>query len=135
VTKLEILWEWLKTCELIEGWLYFNAVRLEENNVSLSMIGNNTIQDYISGSSERELVFSIDFMQLHDLEQSDTNLKSTEEVIGLADWIESAILPDFGESCVVEKVEILEEIPSVLIDQDLNLCKYQFQARVLYLQL
>jgi len=74
-------------------------------------------------------------MQLHDLEQSDTNLKSTEEVIGLADWIESAILPDFGESCVVEKVEILEEIPSVLIDQDLNLCKYQFQARVLYLQL
>lgn len=135
MTKLEILWEWLKTCELIDGWLYFNAVRLEENNVSLGMIGNNTIQDYISGTSERELVFFIDFMQLHDLEQSYTNLKSTEEVIGLADWIESADLPDFGESCVVDKVEILEEIPSVLIDQDLNLCKYQFQARVLYLQL
>lgn len=136
MTKLETLYEWLGTCEIIADWLYFNAVRMEQNNVSLNPISDNVITPYASGASENELVFAIDFIKLYDLEQSDTNIDSMESVLGLAEWISTeTTLPDFGDGFITNKVEILEEVPSILVDQDSNLCKYQFQARVSYTKL
>ena len=63
MTKLETLYEWLGTCEIVADWL-FNAVRMEQNNVSLNPISDNVITPYASGASENELVFAIDFIKL-----------------------------------------------------------------------
>lgn len=135
MSKYEIISEWLKTCDQITSWLYFNAILMEDNSVSINPISENKIVQYIDGSAEKELLFAIDFVQSYDTEMSETNLRSIEDTQAVIDWVKSqTTLPDFGTGCETESVEVLDEVPGTLIDQNINCCKYQYTCRVKFYQ-
>jgi hypothetical protein len=95
MSKYEVISEWLKACDQITNWLYFNAILMEENNVSITPISDGNVIEYINGSSERELLFAIDFVQAYDTETSSTNLRSIEDTLDVIEWVKTqTVLPD-----------------------------------------
>ena len=132
MSKYEVISNWIKTCTYIDQWLYFNAILMENNSISISPISENVIDDYISGSKLKELIFAIDFIQLYDTQMSETNMHSIEDTQQILDWVKSqTTLPDFGDGFETESVEVDDSVPGTLVDQDLNLCKYQFTCNFL----
>ena len=135
MSKYEVISNWIKTCTYIDQWLYFNAILMENNSISISPISENVIDDYISGSKLKELIFAIDFIQLYDTQMSETNMHSIEDTQQILDWVKSqTTLPDFGDGFETESVEVDDSVPGTLVDQDLNLCKYQFTCKVTFYQ-
>lgn len=133
MTKLEIMYNWMKACPSITNWLYFNAIRMEDNEVTLNTISDVKTAKYANGSSENDFVFEINFIQKYDTEQSNSNLRGMEETLEIADWIESqTVLPNFGANYEANGFEIDEHIPTQVIDQELGLCAYKFQVRFKY---
>lgn len=135
MSKYEVVSNWIKTCDRITTWLYFNAILMENNNISISPISENTVQDYIDGSKDKELLFAIDFVQLYDTEMSETNMHSIEDTQEILNWVKSqTTLPNFGVGFVTESVEVEDEVPGTLVDQNLGLCKYQFNCKIKFFQ-
>ena len=133
MSKYKVISDWMSTCDKITTWLYFNAILMENNQISINPISENKIEPYIDGSSLNELIFTIDFIQLYDTEQSNTNMHSIEDTQDIIDWVKSqTTLPDFGDGHETESVEVNDSVPGTLIDQDLNLCKYQFTCKVIF---
>ena len=133
MSKYKVISDWMSTCDKITTWLYFNAILMENNQISINPISENEIVTYIDGSSLNELIFTIDFIQLYDTEQSNTNMHSIEDTQDIIDWVKSqTTLPDFGDGHETESVEVNDSVPGTLIDQDLNLCKYQFTCKVIF---
>ena len=135
MSKYEVVSNWIKTCDKITTWLYCNAILMENNSVSVSFLSENTITPYINGSQEKEFLFTIDFVQAYDTYQSDTNMHSIEDTQAIIDWVKSqTTLPDFGTGFETYSVEIDEQVPGMLVDQDLSLCKYQFNCKINFFQ-
>ena len=135
MSKYEVVSNWIKTCDKITTWLYCNAILMENNSVSVSFLSENTVTPYIDGSQEKEFLFTIDFVQAYDTYQSDTNMHSIEDTQAIIDWIKSqTTLPDFGDGFETYSVEIDEQVPGILVDQDLSLCKYQFNCKIKFFQ-
>jgi hypothetical protein len=135
MSKYEVISEWLKTCDQITNWLYFNAILMEENNVSITPISGGNVIPYIDGSSERELLFAIDFVQAYDTETSTTNLRSIEDTLDVIEWVKTqTVLPDFGDGFETESIEVDDEVPGTLVDQDNHLCKYQYICKIKFFQ-
>ena len=133
MSKYKVISDWMSTCDKITTWLYFNAILMENNQISVNPISENEIVTYIDGSSLNEFIFTIDFIQLYDTEQSNTNMHSIEDTQDIIDWVKSqTTLPDFGDGHETESVEVNDSVPGTLIDQDLNLCKYQFTCKVIF---
>ena len=60
------------------------------------------------------------------------------DVSGSTSWDEwfktETTLPDFGTDKIVNSIEITQDIPDIVVDQDAGLCKYQIQGKVQFLQ-
>ena len=135
MSKYEVISNWIKTCTYIDQWLYFNAILMENNSISISPVSENTVTPYIDGSEDKEFLFIIDFVQSYDTEMSETNMHSIEDTQQIIDWVKSqTTLPDFGDGFKTESVEVDELVPGILVDQDLCLCKYQFNCRIKFFQ-
>ena len=135
MSKYEVVSNWIKTCDKITTWLYCNAILMENNSVSVSFLSENTVTSYINGSQEKEFLFTIDFVQAYDTYQSDTNMNSIEDTQAIIDWVKSqTTLPDFGTGFETYSIEIDEQVPGMLVDRDLSLCKYQFNCKINFFQ-
>lgn len=117
-------------------WLYFNANRMEAGSNSINSIpGTKTTSSYLDGSSENEIPFAIAFIRLYSAEMSDDNLVAIAEMQSIAEWINSqTTFPDFGTDKIVHSIDLTQDIPDILVDQDLGLCKYQITGNINYLQ-
>ena len=131
--------EWLvNNYTPIGGWLYFNATPMIIGTVAMNSVsGDKTVKKYIDGSKQNELIFAIDMVTAHDAQgTSDTNMLALQEVENFSTWldnIKSSNFPDFGDYKKVQKVEVLTSVPSLLINNEQMLAKYQFQARIIYI--
>lgn len=131
--------EWLvNNYTPISGWLYFNATPMIIGTVAMNSVsGDKTVKKYIDGSKQNELIFAIDMVTAHDAQgTSDTNMLALQEVENFSTWldnIKSSNFPDFGDYKKVQKVEVLTSVPSLLINSEQMLAKYQFQARIIYI--
>lgn len=132
------LTDWIKTnyMALNSDWLYFNAIRMDIGSNSVNSVsGNMVTQKYTDGSTENELTFAIALIRLYSAEQSDDNVNAINEVSNLVEWFKTeTTLPDFGTDKVVNSIEITQNIPDIVVDQDAGLCKYQIQGKVQFLQ-
>ena len=132
------LTDWIKTnyTALSSDWLYFNAIRMDIGSNSVNSVSGSTITEkYMDGSTENELAFAIALVRLYSAEMSDDNVNAINEVSNLVEWFKAeATLPDFGTDKVVNSIEITQDIPDIVIDQDAGLCKYQIQGKVQFLQ-
>jgi hypothetical protein len=128
--------DWLKITCPFSDWVYFNAIRMEVGtNSTYSISGTTVLEKYIDGSTNNELVFGISLIRLYSSEMSDDNLTAMNEINLIVEAInEATTLPILDSNYIVDRVEIVQDIPSVNIDQDANICEYQIQAKINYLK-
>ena len=85
---------------------------------------------------KKELAFAIDMITSYDNSgTSDVNMEALDEVQNFSEWIDSQSIdsgPDFGEKCTIEKIEVLTNAPTLLVDTTNQLSKYQFQVKITY---
>lgn len=132
----EKLIDWLKIeCSFID-WVYFNAIRQEVGTNSVySVSGTTVLEKYNDGSTKNELVFGISLVRLYSSEMSNDNLTAIAECDSIVEAInEATTLPTLDSNYIVDSVEIVQDIPSVNIDQNANVCEYQVQAKINYIK-
>ena len=130
--------EWLLNYTPLNNWIYFNATPVITGTVAMNMVaGDRVTKEYIDGTKQKQCVFAIDMISEYDGSgTSDVNMDALAEVESFMDWLEiqnkASNFPDFGEKCITENVEVLTNVPQLLINEQSQLAKYQFQARVNY---
>ena len=136
--KYECLSNWLNNYPVIYNWLHFNASKMEAENVSLNSVsGERKLEEYIDDSYKAELYFALVLVKPFDFETSETNMQAMLEIVNFMDWVdnkENIDLLSFGSDVIVDKVDVLQSSPNMVIDTEQSLAKYQFQAKVTYIQ-
>ena len=132
------LTDWIKSNydAISSDWLYFNAIRMDIGSNSVNSIsGAMVTEKYTNGATENELPFAIALIRVYSAEMSDDNVNAINEVNNFVEWIKTeTTLPDFGSDKVVNSIEITQDLPDIVVDQDAGLCKYQIQGKVQFLQ-
>lgn len=131
--------EWLATTyQPLNEWLYFNATPMIVGTVAMNSVsGDRVYKRFVDGSVQRRVIFAIDMvLSYDDAGTSDVNMNAINEVNKFSEWIEEQLslqnVPDFGNNRTIESIEVLTNVPSLLIDNTNGLAKYQFQARIEY---
>lgn len=131
--------EWLATTyQPLNEWLYFNATPMIVGTVAMNSVsGDRVYKKFVDGSVQRRVIFAIDMvLSYDDAGTSDVNMNAINEVNKFSEWIEEQLslqnVPDFGKNRTIESIEVLTNVPSLLIDNTNGLAKYQFQARIEY---
>lgn len=131
--------EWLATTyKPLNEWLYFNATPMIVGTVAMNSVsGDRVYKRFVDGSVQRRVIFAIDMvLSYDDAGTSDVNMNAINEVNKFSEWIEEQLslqnVPNFGNNKTIESIEVLTNVPSLLIDNTNGLAKYQFQARIEY---
>ena len=130
--------DWLLNYTPLNNWIYFNATPVITGTVAMNMVaGDRVTKEYIDGTKQKQCVFAIDMISEYDGSgTSDVNMDALAEVESFMNWLEiqnkESNFPNFGEKCITENVEVLTNVPQLLINEQSQLAKYQFQARVNY---
>ena len=131
--------EWLATTyQPLNEWLYFNATPMIVGTVAMNSVsGDRVYKRFVDGSVQRRVIFAIDMvLSYDDVGTSDVNMNAINEVNKFSEWIEEQLslqnVPNFGKNRTIESIEVLTNVPSLLIDNTNGLAKYQFQARIEY---
>lgn len=131
--------EWLATTyKPLNEWLYFNATPMIVGTVAMNSVsGDRVYKRFVDGSVQRRVIFAIDMvLSYDDAGTSDVNMNAINEVNKFSEWIEEQLslqnVPNFGKNRTIESIEVLTNVPSLLIDNTNGLAKYQFQARIEY---
>lgn len=131
--------EWLATTyQPLNEWLYFNATPMIVGTVAMNSVsGDRVYKRFVDGSVQRRVIFAIDMvLSYDDAGTSDVNMNAINEVNKFSEWIEEQLslqnVPNFGKNRTIESIEVLTNVPSLLVDNTNGLAKYQFQARIEY---
>lgn len=119
------------------SWLYFNATPTVVGTTAMnSVAGNRVTKRFIDGTKQHELLFGIDMITQYDNQgTSDINMQAMDEVNKFVEWLNTLSVdnyPDFGENNTILRIEVLTNVPNLLIDSTQQLAKYQFQTRITY---
>lgn len=131
--------EWLKdNYTPLNNWIYFNATPEIVGAVAMNSVpGDNIRRRFIDGTKEREVLFAIDMIDNYDATgTSDINMTALDEVNNFIEWLDTQKkeknYPDFGEFTDITEMEVLTNTPSLLVNTQTMLSKYQFQCRIIY---
>ena len=129
---------WLKLYKPLNNWIYFNATPDIDGTVAMnSVAGDRVIKRFVDGSKQKEVLFAIDMISLYDnTGTSDINMKNLDEVDNFIEWLElqdkEKNYPTFNDYTIIDKLEVLNSTPTILINTQDMLSKYQFQVRISY---
>lgn len=130
--------DWLKSYKPLNNWIYFNATPDINGTVAMnSVAGDGVIKRFVDGSKQKEVLFAIDMISLYDnTGTSDINMKNLDEVDNFIEWLElqdkEKNYPTFNDYTIINKLEVLNSTPTILINTQDMLSKYQFQVRISY---
>ena len=138
INKYNAITEWLSTYPSIYEWVYFNASQMVPNNTSVNSVSSERkIEQFIDGSYMSELYFSITMIKGYDVETSTTNLDAMNEIENLMAWVDNddnMSYLNFGEDVNILDLDVVELTPTITVDKEQNLAKYQFRAKITYIQ-
>lgn len=140
VNKYEKISEWLKEYTPKFRWIYFNVTTSEPDNLSLNSVQNERELDkFIDGSRRVEFLFALDLVKEYDTGTSSINLEANREFETISEWVElmnkEKHFPDFGKNVIIEQVDVLETVPSVTVDTQAGMAKYQGQFKITYMEM
>lgn len=140
VNRYEKISEWLKEYTPRFRWIYFNVTTSEADNLSLNSVQNERELDkFIDGSRRVEFLFALDLVKEYDTGTSSINLEANREFETISEWVElmnkEKHFPDFGENIIIEQVAVLETVPSVTVDTQAGMAKYQGQFKITYMEM
>lgn len=131
--------EWLKNYEPLNNWIYFNATPDIVGTVALNSIpGDGVVARFIDGSKKCEILFAIDMVREYDnMGTSEVNMEALDEVNNFIEWLDSQRqdenFPDFGTTNTVRDIQVLTNVPTVLVNTQDMLSKFQIQVKVTYI--
>ena len=138
INKYNAITEWLSTYPSIYEWVYFNASQIVQNNTSVNSVSSERkIEQFIDGSYMSELYFSITMIKGYDVETSTTNLDAMNEIENLMAWVDNddnMSYLNFGDDVNILDLDVVELTPTITVDKEQNLAKYQFRAKITYIQ-
>lgn len=131
--------EWLLDYTPVHTWIFYNVTPTEPGVISVNSVQNERyLDEFIDGSRRVEFIFAISLMKEYDTGTSPNNLEAMHEFELLQNWIEEQVslgnLPDFGENIEIEKMEVLDTTPSMMVSEEESIAKYQGQFKVTYLE-
>lgn len=150
VDKNQAMINFLVNCPTVSSNpLFFNFAKARENNNQFMTLSNNLNmhEPYIDGSVLKQYNFilltykTISFNPIiNQGGYEDENITEVAQFQEIIDWVkeqaEISNFPDFGEECIVDKMEVLADNP-VLYDVDESvsppLVRYSITIRVEYL--
>lgn len=140
VNRYEKISEWLKEYTPRFRWIYFNVTTSEPDNLSLNSVQNERELDkFIDGSRRVEFLFALDLVKEYDTGTSSINLEANREFETISEWVElmnkEKHFPNFGENVIIEQVDVLETVPSVTVDTQAGMAKYQGQFKITYMEM
>jgi hypothetical protein len=140
VNRYEKISEWLKEYTPKFRWIYFNVTTSEADNLSLNSVQNERELDkFIDGSRRVEFLFALDLVKEYDTGTSSINLEANREFETISEWVElmnkEKHFPNFGENVIIEQVDVLETVPSVTVDTQAGMAKYQGQFKITYMEM
>lgn len=140
VNRYEKISEWLKEYTPRFRWIYFNVTNSEADNLSLNSVQNERELDkFINGSRRVEFLFALDLVKEYDTGTSSINLEANREFETISEWVElmnkEKHFPDFGENVLIEQIDVLETVPSVTVDTQAGMAKYQGQFKITYMEM
>ena len=121
------------------NWIYFNATPYIVGTVSMNAVaGDRVIKSYITGAKLKNIILAMDFVMTYDATgTSDINIDIMKELENFNSWVEEKNklkqFPDFGINNTINKIEVLTNVPSMLVDTTQGLAKYQIQIKFEYL--
>lgn len=121
------------------NWIYFNTTPYIIGAVSMNAVaGDRVIKSYITGAKLKNIILAMDFVMEYDATgTSDINIDIMEELENFNSWVEEKNklkqFPDFGIGNTINKIEVLTNVPSMLVDTTQGLAKYQIQIKFEYL--
>lgn len=140
MNKHEEMLKYLSECPYLSSFVHFNSV--SETVTATGVIpaySDDSIKQYIDGSKLKHYDFAFVKMQQNDDGTSNTNVNNMYDVQKFMEWIDEqdAICnyPDFGEDCIIESIENLQDMPNIASVDEQNLAEYMFQCRVVYTEL
>lgn len=141
MTKHEAVKEFFeqKVEEIAEKQLGFNFSDDTEDNISI--ITNYSalqLKKYFIGA-EKEYGFSIIIVKEYSTDEDDLNIQAMNFAQSFMDWLEeqnkNKNYPDFGENCMIKKMENLQNMPNLAgILPEANLARYMLQCRIIYFE-
>lgn len=140
VNRYEKISEWIKEYTPKFRWIYFNVTTSEADNLSLNSVQNERELDkFINGSRRVEFLFALNLVKEYDTGTSSINLEANREFETISEWVElmnkEKHFPDFGENVIIEQVDVLETVPSVTVDTQAGMAKYQGQFKITYMEM
>lgn len=140
VNRYEKISEWLKEYTPRFRWIYFNVTNSEADNLSLNSVqSERELDKFIDGSRRVEFLFALDLVKEYDTGTSSINLEANREFETISEWVElmnkEKHFPNFGENVIIEQVDVLETVPSVTVDTQAGMAKYQGQFKITYMEM
>ena len=123
----------------MNNWIYFNATPDIVGTVALNSIpGDSVVARFIDGSKKCEILFAIDMIREYDsMGTSEVNMEALDEVNNFIEWLDSQRqdenFPDFGNTNTVRDIQVLTNVPTVLVNTQDMLSKFQIQVKVTYI--
>lgn len=136
--KTEAVKAWLGGCPELGEYLKLNATEMQSGEVSMLTDYNTaTLREFIDGSKERAYTFGVALVKSWSSGFDGTNAEAMQFGEALADWLANQYaagnVPDLGEGCEVVRIEPLQNVPTLSnVQQDEQLARYTFQARIIY---
>lgn len=124
----------------LNNWIYFIALPMEDGNTSMIPVptGMRYITEFIDGSKDVNLQFAIAMVKLFDVNTSTINLEAIKEVENFTDWFEqqdyTENYPILGDGYKVYEMQVLDATPTISIDNEQSLVKYQFNCSINYIE-
>lgn len=124
--------------ELAGNLLNFNFSPESADSISLITNYSDKVRKrYITGETQKEYGFSIIIVKAYSSNQDDLNLEAMNFTQAFMDWLDEQdkkkIYPDFGEKCVIEKMENLQNMPNLSgVNYEAGLARYMIQVRIVY---
>lgn len=140
MTKHDVIKQYFepKIEELAGSLLSFNFSPESVDSISLVTNYSDKIRKkFVTGKVQKEYGFSIIIVKSYSTDQDDLNLEAMNFAQAFMDWLEeqndNRNFPDFGDNCVVEKMENLQNMPNLSgVNYDEGLARYMMQARIIY---
>jgi hypothetical protein len=138
VNKEEILLEWCRTNPFLADTTLLNWLNDKNGQSSIIPIAETAAAKYMDGTK----LVNYDFMWavMFDVssEPDSVNTDTMFELRQWQSWIdeqnENNILPDFGVGCDMHEVQNLAGMPNLAQTYENGRGKYQFPARLIYLE-
>ena len=138
MNKYKKVLDWLKEYTMEYDWIDFNVTPVQVGNMSVNSVpGIREINQFIDGTREVEMQFSIDLITKYDTGTSTINLDAIQEFNNISEWIdeqnEIGNYPDI-DGVIIEEVSGLQLYPTLTIDASMKKAKYQGQYKLTYME-